>query len=165
MDWLQLNIDYCPGLNRVGSWENRIRLICVYTDMDRDQMRIKIMWSIGHRVRVQVTVWILFWCRIWYNYVISNSVPSGGTVIWQGGWGGIEKFWKGCAAPVFATVPLTLSYRDWGPKSYPWLWKMGENQTLDNNNVTKLTTLKQFCMKLVKFDPILVICLEKKWWN
>ena len=25
----------------------------------------------------------------------------------------------------------TLGYGDWGPKSYPWLQKMGQNQTLD----------------------------------
>ena len=26
----------------------------------------------------------------------------------------------------------TLGYGDRGPKSYPWLWKVGQNQTLDN---------------------------------
>ena len=26
----------------------------------------------------------------------------------------------------------TLGYGDQGPKSYPWLWKMDQNQTLDN---------------------------------
>ena len=42
-----------------------------------------------------------------------------------------KKKLTGCAARVFATIPQ-LGYGDQGPKSYLWLRKMGQNQTLNN---------------------------------
>ena len=44
----------------------------------------------------------------------------------------------GCVALVFATE--IEGYGDRGPKAYPWLRKMGENQTLAIGNITKSTT-------------------------
>ena len=58
---------------------------------------------------------------------------------------------------------------------YPWLWRPRtkivpmENGSKSNSwhqeMSPNLPLMKQFCMKLFKFDPILVICFKNKWWN
>ena len=44
--------------------------------------------------------------------------------------GVLQKILTGVCGPGFRNH--TLGYGDWGPKSYPWLWKMGQNRTFDN---------------------------------
>ena len=44
-------------------------------------------------------------------------------------WGVLRKILTGVCGPGFCNH--TLGYGDRGPKSYPWLWKMGQNRTLD----------------------------------
>ena len=79
----------------------------------------------------------------------------------RGGVGGVlQKNWQGCSARVLCNH--TLGYGDRGPKSYPWLRKMGQNQTLDNGKYHQINHFfKRFCMNLVKLGQNLVICFEK----
>ena len=75
-----------------------------------------------------------------------------------------EKFWGGCA-PGFRNHTLGYTETDRGPKSYPWLWKMGQNQTLDNGKVTKLTTFEAILHEIDQIWPKSCHLLRKKWWN
>ena len=56
--------------------------------------------------------------------------PNKTDIILPGAGGGTPKKFDGVCGPGFRNH--TLGYGDRGPKLYPWLRKMGQNQTLDN---------------------------------
>ena len=56
----------------------------------------------------------------------------------------------------------TLGYGDRGPKSYPWLRKMGQNQTLTVGNVTNLTTFEALLHEIGQIWPKSCHLLRKK---
>ena len=79
---------------------------------------------------------VITWCpkwllqndlRIFKRYIFEQHkyIPIVGV-----GGGVLRKILTGVCGQGFRNH--TLGYGDWRPKSYPWLRKMGQNQTLDN---------------------------------
>ena len=64
-----------------------------------------------------------------------------------------------CCGPSFRNH--TLGYGDRGPKSYPWLRKMGQNQTLNNRIYHQINHFEAILHEIFKFGPVFVICFEK----
>ena len=97
----------------------------------------EILWSLK---AARLVVWII--ASLWNltgsmsclsNIKRSDNLNSEPGV---GGGGYSEKFWRGVRPSFFRNH--TLGYGDRGPKSYPWLWKMGQNQTLGNRKYHKI---------------------------
>ena len=89
----------------------------------------EISWSLK---AARLVVWIIasLWNLTGSMSCLSNFKRSDNSEPGGGGGGFSEKFWRGCAGQVFRNH--TLGYGDRGPKSYHWLWKMGQNHTLNN---------------------------------
>ena len=86
----------------------------------------------------------LAWCPAALSYQISWQYPTSccwWDLILQGHW--IQQ-WRTLHVASVATLTAldawgsTLGSRDRGPKSYPWLRKMGQNQTLDSKKCHKI---------------------------
>ena len=59
----------------------------------------------------------------------------------------------------------TLGYGDRGPKSYPWLRKMGQNKTLDSRKCHQINHFwSNFARNWSNLAQILSFA-SKKWWN
>ena len=102
----------------------------------------------------------------WMDKVVNNSLT---TMYISSRWLGLkpggysEKFWRGCGAGFRNHI---LGYGDRGSKSYPWLRKMGQNQTLDDRKCHQINHFwSSFAWNWWNIAQILSFAWKKKWWN